>query len=65
VAGGDFEHLAHRFGVAYFINADSFAAIWTMFGIANQMLAVIALAVVTVVLVREGKGEYFGCRPGR
>jgi carbon starvation protein len=45
-------------GWAYFINADSFAAIWTMFGIANQMLAVIALAVVTVVLAREGKAKY-------
>ncbi len=45
-------------GWAYFINADSFAAIWTMFGIANQMLAVIALAVVTVVLAREGKRKY-------
>jgi carbon starvation protein len=45
-------------GWAYFINADSFSAIWTMFGIANQMLAVIALAIVTVVLVREGKGKY-------
>jgi carbon starvation protein len=45
-------------GWAYFINADSFAAIWTMFGIANQMLAVIALAIVTVVLVREGKRRY-------
>ena len=45
-------------GWAYFINADSFAAIWTMFGIANQMLAVIALAIVTVVLVREGKRKY-------
>ena len=45
-------------GWAYFINAQSFAAIWTMFGIANQMLAVIALAVVTVVLVHEGKRRY-------
>jgi carbon starvation protein len=45
-------------GWAYFINADSFAAIWTMFGIANQMLAVIALAVVTVALARQGKGKY-------
>ena len=45
-------------GWAYFINADSFSAIWTMFGIANQMLAVIALAVVTVVLAREGKRKY-------
>jgi carbon starvation protein len=51
-------------GWAYFINADSFAAIWTMFGIANQMLAVIALAVVTVVLVREGKGKYFWVSAG-
>jgi carbon starvation protein len=51
-------------GWAYFINADSFAAIWTMFGIANQMLAVIALAVVTVVLVGEGKGKYFWVSAG-
>ena len=29
-----------------------------MFGVANQMLAVIALAVVSVVLVREGRGRY-------
>ena len=35
-------------GWAYFINADSMAAIWPMFGVANQMLAVIALAIVSV-----------------
>ncbi len=45
-------------GWAYFINANSFSAIWTMFGIANQMLAVIALAVVTAVLAHEGKRKY-------
>jgi carbon starvation protein len=45
-------------GWAYFISANSFSAIWTMFGIANQMLAVIALAVVTVVLAREGKRKF-------
>ena len=45
-------------GWAYFINADSFAAIWAMFGVANQMLAVIALAVVSVYLVNEGKAKY-------
>jgi carbon starvation protein len=45
-------------GWAYFINANSFSAIWTMFGIANQMLAVIALAIVTVVLARGGKRKY-------
>jgi carbon starvation protein len=46
-------------GWAYFINANSFSAIWAMFGIANQMLAVIALAVLTVILVRSGRRRYF------
>jgi carbon starvation protein len=45
-------------GWAYFINANSFQAIWAMFGIANQMLAVIALTVVSVVLARGGKIRY-------
>ncbi len=45
-------------GWAYFINSDSFAAIWAMFGVANQMLAVIALAIVSVYLVNEGKMKY-------
>ncbi len=43
---------------SYFIDAKSFAAIWKMFGVANQMLAVIALSVVSVVLVNEGKLKY-------
>jgi carbon starvation protein len=46
-------------GWAYFINANSFSAIWAMFGIANQMLAVIALAVLTVTLIRSGRRQYF------
>jgi carbon starvation protein len=45
-------------GWSYFLNANSFNAIWAMFGVANQMLAVIALAVVSVVLVNEGKAKY-------
>ena len=51
-------------GWAYFMNSGSFAAIWGMFGVANQMLAVIALAVVSVTLVNAGKANYFwvtGC----
>ena len=32
--------------------------IWPMFGMANQLLAVIALAVVTTVLVNSGRGRY-------
>jgi carbon starvation protein len=43
---------------AYFINANSMAAIWPMFGVANQMLAVIALAIVSVYLANSGKSRY-------
>lgn len=36
----------------------SIETIWPMFGIANQMLAVIALAVVTTVTINAGRGRY-------
>ncbi|MEX2111913.1 MAG: carbon starvation protein A [Pirellulales bacterium] len=36
----------------------SIETIWPMFGIANQMLAVIALAVVTTVMINNGRGRY-------
>src|SRR6185369_12775721 len=42
----------------YFLDSKSMGAIWPMFGVANQMLAVMALAVATVVIVRSGKGRY-------
>src|SRR5439155_8633195 len=45
-------------GWAYFVNANSMSAIWPMFGIANQMLAVIALAIVSVYLYNEGRARY-------
>jgi carbon starvation protein len=45
-------------GWAYFINANEMKMIWPMFGIANQMLAVIALAVVTAYLANQGKTRY-------
>jgi carbon starvation protein len=45
-------------GWTYFIGANSMEAIWPMFGIANQMLAVIALAVVSVCIVNEGRAQY-------
>jgi carbon starvation protein len=45
-------------GWAYFINSDSFSAIWTMFGVANQMLAVIALAIVSAYLFNVGRGKW-------
>jgi carbon starvation protein len=43
---------------AYFINANSMAVIWPMFGVANQMLAVIALAIVSAYLANEGRSKY-------
>ncbi len=36
----------------------SIETIWPMFGIANQMLAVIALTVVTTVMFNSGRGRY-------
>ena len=44
-------------GWVYFIQPAP-CAIWPMFGIANQMLAVIALAIISVYLVNEGKTRY-------
>jgi carbon starvation protein len=40
------------------INANNFAAIWSMFGVANQMLAAIALSIVSAYLVNEGRAKY-------
>jgi carbon starvation protein len=36
----------------------SIDTIWPMFGIANQLLAVVALALVTTILVNSGRGKY-------
>jgi carbon starvation protein len=36
----------------------SIDTIWPMFGIANQLLAVVALALVTTLLVNTGRGRY-------
>jgi len=46
------------FGWAYFIWTGSVETIWPMFGMANQLLAVIALAVATTVIVNAGRGRY-------
>jgi carbon starvation protein len=45
-------------GWAYFINANEMRMIWPMFGISNQMLAVIALAVLSAYLANEGRRKY-------
>ncbi len=48
----------------YFIRANNFAAIWAMFGVANQMLAVIALAIVSAYLAGAGKMKYLWVSAG-
>ncbi len=43
---------------AAFLWSGSIATIWPMFGIANQMLAAIALAIVSTLLVNAGRARY-------
>jgi carbon starvation protein len=43
---------------AYFIWAGSISTIWPMFGIANQLLASVALAVGTTVIINAGRSRY-------
>ncbi len=42
----------------YFIHTGSISTIWPMFGIANQLLASVALAVGTTIIVNMGKARY-------
>ncbi len=42
---------------SYFIWTGSIATIWPMFGISNQLLAVIALLIGTTIIIRSGKAR--------
>ncbi|MGI8904890.1 MAG: carbon starvation CstA family protein [Candidatus Sumerlaeaceae bacterium] len=46
------------FAWAWMLLNGTIDTIWPMFGIANQMLAAIALAVVTTLLIRAGRAKY-------
>ncbi len=46
------------FGWAYFIWTGNISTIWPMFGTANQLLAGVALAVVTAAVINAGKVRY-------
>ena len=43
---------------AYFIHTGSISSIWPMFGVANQLLASVALAVATTAIINSGKERY-------
>ena len=45
-------------GWGFLIQAGSISTIWPMFGIANQLLAVLALALITTLLVNTGRARY-------
>ncbi len=46
------------FGWSYFIWTGNISTIWPMFGTANQLLAGVALAVVTAAIINSGKVRY-------
>ncbi len=45
-------------GWAAFIWSGSISTIWPMFGIANQLLAAVALCVATTIIINSGKARY-------
>jgi carbon starvation protein len=45
-------------GWAILVQSGSISTIWPMFGIANQLLAVVALALVTTMLINSGRARY-------
>ena len=46
------------FAWGYFIWTGSISTIWPMFGIANQLLAAVALAVGTTIIINTGRARY-------
>jgi len=56
--GALFATLLVTAGWALLIHTGSISTIWPMFGIANQLLAVLALALITTLLVNAGKARY-------
>ena len=46
------------FAWAYFIWTGSISTVWPLFGVANQLLAVVALAVATTIVINLGRTKY-------
>ncbi|MDQ3419056.1 MAG: carbon starvation protein A [Acidobacteriota bacterium] len=58
IPGSIFSTLLVVVSWAYFIWTGSISTIWPMFGIANQLLAALALAVATTIIINTGKAKY-------
>ena len=56
--GAIFSTLLVVVGWGYFIWTGSISTIWPMFGIANQLLSAVALAVATTIIINTGKARY-------
>jgi carbon starvation protein len=56
--GAIFASAAVTAGWGVLVHGGTIGTIWPMFGIANQILAVLALALVTTWLVNNGRGRY-------
>ena len=58
VPGSIVSTLAIVLGWTYFIWTGNIAMIWPMFGVANQLLAAVALAVGTTIIINIGRKKY-------
>ncbi len=58
IPGALIASLAVVAGWVYFIRTGSISTIWPMFGIANQLLAAVALCVGTSVIINSGRAKY-------
>ena len=50
--------VAIAFAICYFIWTGSISTVWPMFGVANQLLAVVGLAVATTLVINIGRQKY-------
>src|SRR5262245_9218883 len=58
LVGGSLATAVIVFAWGYFIYTGQIGTIWPMFGVANQLLGSVALAVGTTVLINSGKAKY-------
>ena len=58
IPGSIFSTFLIVFGWGYFIYTGSVNTIWPMFGVANQLLGVVALSVATTLIINLGKARY-------